>query len=100
MDRQEITLAGVITEEATALPVWKRGLDLWLILMAAPGLILTGALVGLLIKAGSPGPVFFRQRRVGYKGREFVLFKFRSMAATRRCRKNTGPGEPALINRP
>ena len=81
MDRQEITLAGVMTEEATALPAWKRGLDLGLILMAAPGLLLIGAVVGLLIKAGSPGPIFFRQRRVGYKGREFVLFKFRSMAA-------------------
>jgi lipopolysaccharide/colanic/teichoic acid biosynthesis glycosyltransferase len=81
MDRQEITLEGVITEEAAALPAWKRGLDLGLILMAAPGLILIGAVVGLLIKAGSRGPMFFRQRRVGHKGREFVLYKFRTMAA-------------------
>ena len=37
------------------------------------------AAVALLIKVGSPGPIFFRQRRVGYKGREFVCFKFRTM---------------------
>lgn len=31
------------------------------------------------IKLDSPGPVFFRQRRVGLNGREFWLYKFRSM---------------------
>src|SRR5213075_2308518 len=81
MDRQEITLTGVLTDEGAALPTWKRALDLTLILIASPGLLLIGTAVGLLIKAGSPGPVFFRQRRVCYKGREFVLFKFRTMAA-------------------
>lgn len=33
----------------------------------------------LIIKLGSPGPVFFRQKRVGKNGRIFVLLKFRSM---------------------
>jgi lipopolysaccharide/colanic/teichoic acid biosynthesis glycosyltransferase len=36
-------------------------------------------LVGLLIKLDSPGPVFFRQVRVGLYGRPFRIFKFRSM---------------------
>jgi exopolysaccharide biosynthesis polyprenyl glycosylphosphotransferase len=35
--------------------------------------------VAVAIKLDSPGPVFFRQRRVGLHGREFPLFKFRSM---------------------
>lgn len=35
--------------------------------------------VALCIRAGSPGPVLFRQVRVGKHGREFVMFKFRTM---------------------
>ena len=38
-------------------------------------------LVALLICLDSPGPAFFRQRRVGKHGEEFLLWKFRSMHA-------------------
>ena len=37
------------------------------------------AIVGLLIKLDSPGPVFFRQRRRGFNQREFAIWKFRTM---------------------
>ena len=70
---------GAGSRQAAPLPLWKRGLDLTLIVLLAPGLLLIGGLVALLIKLGSPGPVLFRQKRVGFKGREFVCFKFRTM---------------------
>jgi lipopolysaccharide/colanic/teichoic acid biosynthesis glycosyltransferase len=40
---------------------------------------LPGLLVALLIKLDSPGPVFFRQVRVGLRGREFRIHKLRTM---------------------
>jgi len=36
-------------------------------------------LAALMVRWGSPGPVFFRQRRMGRNGHEFTLYKFRSM---------------------
>jgi len=37
------------------------------------------AVVAIIIKLKSPGPVFFRQKRGGQDGKEFLCFKFRSM---------------------
>src|SRR3974390_2118378 len=61
------------------LPFWKRSLDLIFILVISPAVLLIGAAVAVWIKLGSPGPVFFRQKRVGYKGCEFTCYKFRTM---------------------
>jgi lipopolysaccharide/colanic/teichoic acid biosynthesis glycosyltransferase len=60
-------------------PVAKRLFDL---LVAAAGLallLLPGLLVAAWIKQDSPGPVFFRQERVGRHGRLFRIHKFRTM---------------------
>jgi len=35
--------------------------------------------VGIAIKLSNPGPILFRQRRIGYKNRPFDIFKFRTM---------------------
>uniref|UniRef100_A0A7V1EHP4 Sugar transferase n=1 Tax=candidate division WOR-3 bacterium TaxID=2052148 RepID=A0A7V1EHP4_UNCW3 len=47
------------------------------------------AVIALLIKIDSPGPVFYTQKRVGFRGRKFSLIKFRSMIKD--AEKNTGP---------
>jgi undecaprenyl-phosphate galactose phosphotransferase/putative colanic acid biosynthesis UDP-glucose lipid carrier transferase len=39
------------------------------------------ALAAVAIKLEGPGPVIFRQYRKGFNGRQFVMFKFRSMRA-------------------
>ena len=80
MGSETITLCPEPGLNQTGIPAWKRALDLTLILALLPGLLLLGAGVALIIKLGSPGPIFFRQRRVGYKGRQFVCFKFRTMS--------------------
>jgi exopolysaccharide biosynthesis polyprenyl glycosylphosphotransferase len=57
----------------------KRGVDLVLGSLAfLLGLPLM-ALIGLAIRLDSPGPVLFRQQRVGENGRLFWMYKFRSM---------------------
>jgi lipopolysaccharide/colanic/teichoic acid biosynthesis glycosyltransferase len=58
---------------------WKRTLDVLLIVLALPFLIPLALLIALLIRSGSRGPILFRQERVGYQGRRFMCFKFRSM---------------------
>ena len=64
---------------ANGLPAWKRAFDFGVLLVSAPVWLPIGVVVGLAIKIGSKGPVFFRQERVGYRGRTFTVFKFRTM---------------------
>lgn len=61
------------------LPAWKRAMD---IVGALSGLLLLSPLlllIAVLIKIVSPGPVVFSQVRVGYRGKPFRLWKFRTM---------------------
>ena len=57
----------------------KRAFDLVAALAAVPLLMPFLLLVALLIRLDSPGPVLFRQQRMGYRGRPFLMFKFRTM---------------------
>jgi lipopolysaccharide/colanic/teichoic acid biosynthesis glycosyltransferase len=61
------------------IPVWKRLLDLGCIIGSAPVWLPAGFLIAAVIRAVSPGPIFFRQERVGYLGKRFWCFKFRTM---------------------
>lgn len=59
----------------------KRAVDVVLASIALVLLAPVIALIALAIKLDSPGPVIFRQTRVGLGGRRFSMWKFRSMSA-------------------
>jgi lipopolysaccharide/colanic/teichoic acid biosynthesis glycosyltransferase/glycosyltransferase involved in cell wall biosynthesis len=61
--------------------VCKRGLDMAGALVGLFLTLLAGPWIALAIKLDSPGPVLFRQERIGQGGRPFTLYKFRSMTA-------------------
>ena len=66
-------------EASTCLPRWKRTFDFFIILLSSPIWLPLMILIMAAIKVTSAGPVFYRQKRVGYRGRSFMLFKFRTM---------------------
>jgi lipopolysaccharide/colanic/teichoic acid biosynthesis glycosyltransferase len=59
--------------------ILKRALDVTVALMMLAPFGLLMAVVGLCIVMDSPGPVFYRQKRIGMHGEEFFMLKFRSM---------------------
>jgi lipopolysaccharide/colanic/teichoic acid biosynthesis glycosyltransferase len=59
----------------------KRGFDVCIAGLALPLLSPLFAIIAVLVKVSSRGPVFFRQKRVGLHGRPFSMLKFRSMVA-------------------
>jgi exopolysaccharide production protein ExoY len=68
-----------IEDPPARLPRWKRVLDLTLVLASFPFWLPLMIVVMTLIKIGSSGPILYRQERVGYRGKLFMIFKFRSM---------------------
>jgi len=52
---------------------------------------------GILIKKESPGPIIFKQKRTGIKGKEFSCYKFRSMRQNREANKlQATKGDPRI----
>ena len=61
------------------IPAWKHSLDLILIFLTMPLWLSAMAVVSLWIRIASPGPLLYRQERIGYWGRRFMILKFRTM---------------------
>ncbi|ORF04909.1 sugar transferase [Snodgrassella alvi] len=57
----------------------KRVFDIVLILLSAPVTLPVMLITAIAIKLESPGNILFRQNRVGRSGKEFCIYKFRSM---------------------
>jgi lipopolysaccharide/colanic/teichoic acid biosynthesis glycosyltransferase len=67
--------------QRSAVMIAKRALDAVGAVVGLVSLLPAFVLIAIAIKLDSPGPVFFRQERVGEGGRPFRIFKFRSMVA-------------------
>jgi exopolysaccharide biosynthesis polyprenyl glycosylphosphotransferase len=79
----EVDEVPLLTFEPVAQEEWKlllkRAIDLGLTLAAMPVVLPLMAVVAGAIRLDSPGPVLFKQPRVGQNKRRFVLYKFRTM---------------------
>ena len=91
----EISMSGNGYDRMSALACGiKRGFD---IIGSVLGLILASPaflLIYFLIKREDRGPVIFRQERIGYGGKPFILYKFRSMTTA-----SEKDGKPALCQK-
>ena len=77
--------ASRLPDLAVATSLTKRAFD---ILVAGLALLLFLPLmltVAVMIRLESSGPAIFRQRRTGYQGRVFTIYKFRTMTVTEDC---------------
>ena len=67
----------------------KRVLDIIISAAALALMALPGLVISWMIKRGSPGPVFYTQERMGLDGKQFNVYKFRTMPLD--AESDTGP---------
>ncbi len=72
----------LLPSETTTSPLyacWHKTMDIAFGLLGIIALLFLLPLLALLIFLDSPGPIFYHQERLGYKGKKFYIHKFRSM---------------------
>ena len=67
--------------ESTKGKMLKRIFDILFSLSALLAFLPLLAVLGLIVKFTSPGPVIFKHKRIGKSGKEFYVYKFRTMVA-------------------
>jgi len=77
--REQDRVAIFSRPEGIELPLWKRLIDVACAIIVLPFLAVAALVMTIVMKFLSPGPVFFHQERVGYRGNRFRIFKFRTM---------------------
>jgi lipopolysaccharide/colanic/teichoic acid biosynthesis glycosyltransferase len=77
-----ISAAGAVPKP---IPFWKRAIDVAGSIVALPILAICTLVMAILTRCVSPGPIFFRQDRIGHMGRRFKIYKFRTMKMGSDC---------------
>lgn len=72
------TVETIITQKRVTLII-KRANDIFFSAIGIMVLIPIFVLIGIMIKIDSPGPIFFKQTRIGTNGQPFEIYKFRKM---------------------
>jgi Undecaprenyl-phosphate glucose phosphotransferase len=67
----------------------KRALDIAISFIALLTMAIPGAIIAWLIKRSSSGPIFYHQERMGLDGKQFTVYKFRTMPVD--AEEDTGP---------
>src|SRR2546429_352688 len=91
---RENTLGAVVP--SLIYPQFKRAIDLMMALLCLP---LVASIIGvcaILIKLETPGPVFYCQRRAGFGGRPFTIFKLRTMTNNHNGKDYTLEGDERI----
>jgi lipopolysaccharide/colanic/teichoic acid biosynthesis glycosyltransferase len=84
----DVGLDSALPETATWESIARRAVDLTVTIVALLVLAIPLIVIGLVIRWTSVGPALFQQRRVGYGGKTFTMYKFRTM--------RTGVGDEML----
>jgi lipopolysaccharide/colanic/teichoic acid biosynthesis glycosyltransferase len=74
-----VTMSIRTTKGSILRPGWKSALDITCILLSLPVWLPLMILLMLVTRIASPGPIFYRQERIGFGGRHFFICKFRTM---------------------
>ena len=83
----QVVLTGSLHYTTTRQAFIKRAIDIAGGLVGCIITLLLALVVGPAIKISSPGPIFFRQERIGMNGRRFKILKFRTMYQDAEARK-------------
>jgi lipopolysaccharide/colanic/teichoic acid biosynthesis glycosyltransferase len=76
---QNQKIPSVGTATSSLIPLWKRSLDIACITLSMPFWLPMMIALAIWVRLVSPGPIFFRQERVGYQRKRFMILKFRTM---------------------
>ncbi len=76
---ERIGFGSLYEEKYEEFPTWKRVFDILFSIFAIIVSLPIAIPIILAIKLTDRGPVIYKQKRVGYKGKEFYIYKFRSM---------------------